>query len=160
WWGVDASGIRLMKTSVSTVPAKYAESCRYFESLKALLLSPQNPNFHARQGRSKRIIATDRKSLNRQDAKSAMQSNSPRLPPRSPRPLRFALNPSPPWRLGGENLFTLTAALAQLRRRSSPLDQFLRPGQFHLDLFKRSRFNCCHEPAPIIQPPQTDLRLR
>lgn len=39
WWGVDASGIRLMKTSVSTVPAKYAESCRYFESLKALLFS-------------------------------------------------------------------------------------------------------------------------
>ena len=28
-----------MKTSVSTAPAKYAESCRYFESLKALLFS-------------------------------------------------------------------------------------------------------------------------
>jgi hypothetical protein len=39
WWGVGASGIRLMKTSVSIVPAKYAESCRYFESLKALDLS-------------------------------------------------------------------------------------------------------------------------
>jgi exonuclease III len=35
-WGGDASGIRLIKTSVSIVPAKYAEWCRYFESLEAL----------------------------------------------------------------------------------------------------------------------------
>jgi hypothetical protein len=35
-WGVDASGIRPIKTSVSTVPAKYAQRHDYFQSLKAL----------------------------------------------------------------------------------------------------------------------------
>ena len=62
-------------------------------TIRSPLLSPQNPNLHARRGRSSRIIATEEKNINRQDAKSAKQSNPPRLTPRSLRSLRFAFKP-------------------------------------------------------------------
>jgi hypothetical protein len=56
WWGVDASGIRLMKTSVSTVPAKYADSCRYFESLNALPTSHYSPTTTAGFPKGSKVI--------------------------------------------------------------------------------------------------------
>jgi hypothetical protein len=46
--------------------------------------------------------------MNRQDAKSTKQSNSPRLPPRSPRSLRFALNPNLHARQGRSNQIIAT----------------------------------------------------
>jgi hypothetical protein len=51
--------------------------------------------------------------MNRQDAKSAKQSNSPRLPPRSPRSLRFALNPK-------SSLALLAVKISSLSRMESP----------------------------------------